>query len=153
MVCITIGLFVIVLIGSFFLSQNLCLFPFRVPETERKMKKIDNSTMGGRIKEHRLKMGMTQEELAEKMFTTKMTISHYENNLTDIKGSVIVELAIVLATTAGYLLNNEVIIEDEDEQMKEMMEMFQELESEKMKKIALEQLRVLNKIDVKWNNG
>ena len=109
--------------------------------------------MGGRIKEQRLKMGMTQEELAEKMFITKMTISHYENNLTDIKGSVIVELAIVLATTAGYLLNNEVIIEDEDEQMKEMMEMFQELESEKMKKIALEQLRVLNKIDVKWNNG
>jgi len=43
------------------------------------MKKIDNSTMGGRIKDQRLKMGMTQEELAEKMFTTKMTISHYEN--------------------------------------------------------------------------
>lgn len=72
------------------------------------MKKIDNSTMGGRIKDQRLKMGMTQEELAEKMFTTKMTISHYENNLTDIKGSVIVELADLLGTTTGYLLNNEV---------------------------------------------
>lgn len=46
-------------------------------------------------------MGMTQEELAEKMFTTKMTISHYENNLTDIKGSVIVELADLLGTTTG----------------------------------------------------
>ncbi len=145
MVCITIGLFVIVLIGSFFLSQNLCLFPFRVPETERKMKKIDNSTMGGRIKEHRLKMGMTQEELAEKMFTTKMTISHYENDLSDIKGSVIVELADLLGTTTGYLLNNEVDAKTSSWGMWEMMKLFQSLISIQMKNTALEQLKVLVK--------
>ena len=143
MVCITIGLFVIVLIGSFFLSQNLCLFPFRVPETERKMKKIDNSTMGGRIKDQRLKMGMTQEELAEKMFTTKMTISHYENNLTDIKGSVIVELAGLLETTTGYLLNGEVVIVGMYEQMKEIREAFMRLGNDKIRQIALEQMKVL----------
>ena len=146
MVCITIGLFVIVLIGSFFLSQTLCLFPFRVPETERKMKKIDNSTMGGRIKDQRLKMGMTQEELAEKMFTTKMTISHYENDLSDIKGSVIVELADILGTTTGYLLNNEVDAKTSSGGMWEMMKLFQSLISIQMKTAALEQLKVLVKM-------
>ena len=76
------------------------------------MKKIDNSTMGGRIKEQRIKAGMTQEQLAEMMCTTKAAISQYENNKVDIKGSVIVEIAGILDTTAGYLLNNEVSVGD-----------------------------------------
>ena len=49
------------------------------------MKKIDNSTMGGRIKEQRMKVGMTQEHLAELLCTTKAAISQYENNKVDIK--------------------------------------------------------------------
>ena len=146
MVCITIGLFVIVLIGSFFLSQNLCLFPFRVPETERKMKKIDNSTMGGRIKDQRLKMGMTQEELAEKMFTTKMTISHYENDQTDIKGSVIVEIAGILGTTTGYLLSNEIVLGNLNDQMKEMIEIFLRLANDGIREVAKEQVKLLLKM-------
>ncbi len=68
------------------------------------MKKIDNSTMGGRMKEQRIKIGMTQEELVEKMFTTKAAISQYENNKVDIKGSMIVEIAGILDTTTGYLI-------------------------------------------------
>ncbi|MEG1292225.1 MAG: helix-turn-helix transcriptional regulator [Lachnospiraceae bacterium] len=36
------------------------------------MKKIDNSTVGGRIKEQRLKRGMTQEQLAEQLFIKKV---------------------------------------------------------------------------------
>lgn len=107
------------------------------------MKKIDNSTMGGRIREQRIKMGMTQEELAEKMFTTKMTISHYENNLSDIKGSVIVELAGLLETTTGYLLNGEVVIVGMYEQMKEIREAFMRLGNDKIRQIALEQMKVL----------
>ena len=107
------------------------------------MKKIDNSTMGGRIREQRIKMGMTQEELAEKMFTTKMTISHYENNLTDIKGSVIVELAEVLHTTAGYLLNNEVDADQMDGMDQEIMNLFRELGNDKIRQVALEQLKAL----------
>jgi len=110
------------------------------------MKKIDNSTMGGRIKDQRLKMGMTQEELAEKMFITKMTISHYENNLTDIKGSVIVELADLLGTTTGYLLNNEVDAKIPSGAMWEIMKLFQSLTSIQMKNVALEQLKVLVKM-------
>lgn len=110
------------------------------------MKKIDNSTMGGRIKEQRIKMGMTQEQLAEKMFTTKMTISHYENDLTDIKGSVIVEIAGILGTTTGYLLSNEIVLENLDEQMNEMMEIFQRLGNDEIREVAMEQVKLLLKM-------
>lgn len=107
------------------------------------MKKIDNSTMGGRIKEQRIKAGMTQEQLAEMMFTTKMTISHYENDQTDIKGSVIVEIAGILGTTAGYLLNNEVAARDVDGQMKEMMKIFRGLGNDEIRRVAMEQVKIL----------
>ncbi|MDD3415444.1 MAG: helix-turn-helix transcriptional regulator [Lachnospiraceae bacterium] len=110
------------------------------------MRKIDNSTMGGRVKEQRIKMGMTQEELAEKMFTTKAAISQYENNKVDIKGSMIVELAGILDTAAGYLLNKEVGVEDMDEQMKEMMVTFKSLRDEKIRQIALEQMKNLSEL-------
>ena len=45
-------------------------------------KKIDNTTIGGRIKKRRNDLGLSQEELAEKLFTSKQMISAYENNKT-----------------------------------------------------------------------
>ena len=110
------------------------------------MKKIDNSTMGGRMKEQRIKAGMTQEQLAEMMCTSKAAISQYENNKVDIKGSVIVEIAGILGTTAGYLLNNEVSVGDVDEQMQEMMEIFRGLESDEIRQVAIEQMKILVKL-------
>ena len=44
-------------------------------------------TMGMRIRECRVKMGMTQEELAEALFTKKCTISAYETGKIDVKVS------------------------------------------------------------------
>ena len=46
-------------------------------------------TLGRKIREYRLKRGMTQEELAEKLFSSKSTISEYENNKIDIKISIL----------------------------------------------------------------
>lgn len=110
------------------------------------MKKIDNSTMGGRIKEQRIKAGMTQEQLAEIMCTTKAAISQYENNKVDIKGSVIVEIAESLGTTAGYLLNSEIMIGDVDDQMKEMMLIFQGLGNDEIRRVAMQQIKILEKL-------
>ena len=110
------------------------------------MKKIDNSTMGGRMKEQRIKAGMTQEQLAEMMCTSKAAISQYENNKVDIKGSVIVEIAGLLGTTAGYLLNNEIAVDDVDEQMKEMMEIFRGVGNDEIREVALEQVKILSKL-------
>ncbi len=50
---------------------------------------------------------MTQEELAEIMCVPKSTISAYENDKVDIKGSVIMELAWHLSTSPNYLLGYE----------------------------------------------
>lgn len=60
-----------------------------------------------RIKAQRIKMGYTQEQLAEEMCVPKSTISAYENDKVDIKSSVIVELSNKLGTTPNYLLGFE----------------------------------------------
>ena len=67
----------------------------------------DESTIGERIKSTRLLLQMTQEELAEIMCVPKSTISAYENDKVDIKGSVLVELSEHLYTTPNYLLGIE----------------------------------------------
>lgn len=102
-------------------------------------------TIGMRIRERRVKMGITQEELAEQICCKKSLISQYENDKVDIKGSVIVELAKHLGTTAGYLLNGKVgCCLDEDE--KKMLELMAMLKSLELKKVALEQVKVLTTV-------
>ena len=43
-----------------------------------------SATVGGRIRDLRYRRGMTQEELGEKLFMRKSTISDYENDVIDI---------------------------------------------------------------------
>lgn len=49
--------------------------------------KLAENTLGQRIKAQRIRMGLTQEQLAEKMFVPKTTISTYERDASDIKSS------------------------------------------------------------------
>lgn len=58
-------------------------------------------TIGMRIKECRVKMGMTQEELAEALITKKSTVSAYENDKIDIKISILKQIAKVLDTSVS----------------------------------------------------
>lgn len=111
-------------------------------------KNIETTTMGGRIKECRLKAGMTQEALAERLCTQKSLISMYENDKVDIKSSVVVELANAINTTVGYLVNKEGAEEEIDEQMQEMIALFQGLGSDQIKKVALEQLKALKTLEI-----
>lgn len=66
--------------------------------------KIKEDTLGQRIKAQRIRMGYTQEELAEEMCVPKSTISAYENDRVDIKGSVLIDLSRHLNTSPNYLL-------------------------------------------------
>lgn len=68
---------------------------------------INEETLGQRIKAARIRKGYTQEQLAEAMCIPKSTISAYENDKVDIKGSVLVELSGHLDTTPNYLLGVE----------------------------------------------
>lgn len=104
-----------------------------------------NQSMGMRIRECRIRKGLTQEKLAESLCCKKSLISQYENNKVDIKGSVIVELASLLGTTAGYLLNGELGC-NLDENEKEMLSLMRMINNPTIAKVALEQVKLLMNI-------
>ena len=61
--------------------------------------------------------------------------------------SIILELAIILEISTGYLLNNECGANDMDEVEKEMFTLLKNMKSENLRKVALEQLRTLTEIE------
>jgi len=64
--------------------------------------------MSNRIKERRIAMGLTQEELGEKLGLKKSAIAKYENGrVENIKRSVIRKMAEVLECSPVYLLGFE----------------------------------------------
>ena len=65
------------------------------------------NTVGMRIRECRVKMGITQEELADMMCTKKSTISSYELGKNDVKVGILEEMAPLLGTTVSYLAGGE----------------------------------------------
>lgn len=61
--------------------------------------------IGDRVKQLRIKKGMTQEELANRLgYKSKTSVAHIENGNRDIPRSVIVQLANILDTTPSYLM-------------------------------------------------
>lgn len=98
-------------------------------------------TIGMRIKECRLALGMTQEELADVLQMKKITLSAYENDRIDIKISILKEIAAGLGTTVAYLVDGE-----ESEFSLEVMQvarLLQGIENEQLRKAAMEQVKVL----------
>ena len=97
-------------------------------------------TLGKRIKECRLKKGMTQEALAEILFTKKSTISEYENDKIDLKFSVLKEIAKALDTSISYLSG------EQDEDINDVMQMtiaLQQIKSKELRRAAIAQVKVL----------
>ena len=105
-------------------------------------KKIDTTTIGGRIKAARKALGMTQEDLAELMCSTGALICCYEKDKVDLPLSVIKLLAKHLQVSVAYLADG---VETElDEDATEMLRIFMSLKSDAAKKVALEQMTLLN---------
>ena len=102
-------------------------------------------TMGMRIRECRVKMGMTQEELAEAIYTKKCTISAYETGKIDIKVSILRDIAKILNTTAGYLMDGDEMGFDADAMQLAMI--LQEMKNEDVKKVAIEQVKILARLN------
>lgn len=66
---------------------------------------INVSDIGKRIKEKRIELGITQEDLAAKLgYKSKTTIAKIENGTNDITQSRVVDFANVLNTTPAYLM-------------------------------------------------
>lgn len=98
-------------------------------------------TIGMRIRECRLALGMTQEEMADVLQMKKVTLSAYENDRIDIKVSILKEMAVGLGTTVSYLIDGE-----ESEFSLEVMQaakLLQGIQNEELRKAAMEQVKVL----------
>lgn len=102
-------------------------------------------TIGMRIRECRLKMGMTQEELEELLYIKKATVSAYENDRFDMKVSVLKDIARVLKTTVAYLVEGE--SEGISPEAMQIAMMLQGMKSEELRKAAIEQVKVLVGVD------
>lgn len=62
-------------------------------------------TFGERVKERRIELGWTQEELAEKMgYKSKSSINKIELGINDVTQSKIIKFAEVMNTSVEYLM-------------------------------------------------
>ncbi len=114
---------------------------FRLRPERGKMTTINNEkkTLGERIREQRILMKMTQEELAEALHIKKSTVSMYENDKVDIKGSILVELSRALKTSPNYLLG----IEDNGE-MIEIAFMLSAIKNENIRLSLVNHIKLLS---------
>ncbi len=106
-------------------------------------KNIDTATIGGRIKYCRIKQELSQEELAEMLFTTKQMISAYENEKVELKCNMLLDFAKSLNVSASYLLEGRVDQAPENKQLSELMRTFLELGDAKLQAVALAQIMAL----------
>ena len=124
--------------------RAFCFPFFRLARTEEKMNtSIKEETLGQRIRAQRMRLGMTQEELAEITFIPKPTISNYENDRIDIKSSVIAELAKALETDPNYLILGEKAPEVANGFMNEAEGLFSKITDPKVQEMLLKQIRAL----------
>lgn len=101
------------------------------------------NTIGMRIREMRKAAGLSQEQLAEMLCTKKCTISAYENDRIDIKTSILLDIARALGCSASYLLEGQqetgATVDMEVQELKVLLEGM----SPEMKRVVIEQARVL----------
>lgn len=68
------------------------------------MEKIKNNTIGWRVKTKRIEMGLTQNELANKIGVKRNTISRIEEDKEIPRAFTLVKMAVVLKITPDYLM-------------------------------------------------
>ena len=70
--------------------------------------------IGKRVKELRIKLGLSQQELGNAVGVTKVSICGYENGSRIPNLDNLVKLAHTLETTTDFLLGREVIVNNEE---------------------------------------
>ena len=92
--------------------------------------------LGDRIKNRRIELNMTQEELGKLIGVTKVAICSYENNKRTPKLDTISKISSVLNLEVGYLLGQDVSIISEEDSLsmklpKEDLKLLSELKKNK----------------------
>ena len=115
---------------------------FRFARKEEKMNiSIKEETLGQRIRAQRIRLGMTQEELAERLYVKKSTISYYETDKKEMRASCLAEIAKALYTTPDYLLGFE---EEKDPFEKEVQGLLKSIIDEKVRALLLTQIKAVS---------
>lgn len=107
--------------------------------------RLAEETMGQRIKAQRIRIGLTQEQLAEAMCVPKSTISAYENDKVDIKSSVVDELSKHLLTSPNYLHGYKEE-QEHDSYVVSAAAIFRSIKDEKVKALLLGQIQLAGKM-------
>ena len=102
-------------------------------------------TIGMRIRALRIGMGITQEEVADRLMTKKATISAYENDRIDIKVSILKEIAGVLRTSISYLAEGE-LYEISKEALQTAV-LLQGIERKTVRDVAMKQVQIMAAMD------
>ncbi len=105
------------------------------------MKELIEETLGQRIKAQRIRIGITQDELAEKLCIPKATISAYENDKIDIKSSRLIEISRALNLSPNYLLGYE---EENCEDVifkQTISSLITKIDENRVKKLLIEQIK------------
>lgn len=123
--------------------NSISLFSGSPGKKEKMSISIKEETLGQRIRAQRIRLGMTQEELAKATFIPKPTISNYENDRIDIKSSVIAELAKVLETDPNYLIMGKKATESDNRFVDEAADLLSKITDPKVQELLLKQIRAL----------
>lgn len=105
------------------------------------MKELKEETIGQRIKAQRIRIGMTQDDLAEKLMIPKATISAYENDKIDIKSSRLIEISRVLSISPNYLLGYEKENCEDVIFKQTISSLISKIDDERVKKLLIEQIK------------
>ena len=95
-------------------------------------------SLGTRIRELRQERGLTQEQLGEKLLMRKSTISDYENDVIDIKISVLREIAAALHVYPDYFLKGD----DLNPKIRDAVFALSSITDERLLQAALDHIRV-----------
>ena len=119
------------------------VFPFGLQKWRKgnMTKNIDLTTVGGRIKAKRLEAGLTQEQLADKLFVKFSMISRYERAESNMGIDTLRQIAAALGCSASYLLEGvEPTLSTKEE---ELIKVFASLKDDSVRDLALAQMKLL----------
>lgn len=108
-------------------------------------------TIGGRLKELRQREGISQEQLAKELhFGSKSMVSQYESNKRAITIDALLEYSKRFDVTTDWILKGVVAPVDNDTKeafrvsgYDEVIECYSDLKDKRLRRIALEQMKVL----------
>ena len=107
--------------------------------------------MGEQIRKARLESGLSQEELAEKIYMRRPTLSDIENGKSEANASTLGLLSFYLKKPLTYFflptLYEETVKKDMDELSLEMQMYFEQIYGDELKKLAIDLIKQFAEFD------